>query len=147
MDDEQEIDNNAKIEYVKSTIENIKSYEKYNLLFITFDLGAIVLLLNKFIFIEQSQVILSENKLLFIAAIILLILSAAAFAIWLALLHRLLIESTDALFTLDIENLRKWFYPHWEYYKKWGWINVIAVVSMIVGILFSIYLIISIAIN
>jgi len=137
------MDADAKCEYIKALIEHLESQKKYNLLFVTFNIGIIAVILNKSVFNEHPLFLSYIQNILLSASLALMSISASLFMIWHILLHNLRIKAIDLYITLDIDAARKLHYPGNEFYNRWGWISRWAGITIVAGIIGCISLIYS----
>lgn len=134
-----EINKEFKIEYIKSLIQNLNEQKKYVMLFISFNIFVMAFLVDKIILKELSpkyQFYLTY----FIINVIFYFLSASFFTIWIDMIHRLSMKLLDLFITQEITDVRKTHYPQHGFWKKWRWIYIIAHSFLWMGILFTIFI-------
>lgn len=136
--DYTKIDKEYKIEYISALISNLDSQKKYNLLFITFDLVVIAFIIDKISLNDKLPADLLMYKPYFLINIIFYLLSAGFFTIWMAKIHWLTIKVTDLFISLNIDEARHMHYPMNEYFKRWGWISILAATFLVCGLLMTI---------
>lgn len=121
-------------EYLKALIQNIESSKRYILLYISFDLGLLLFMSTNIIFVDAFNNFRIWEKYFIICSILLLIISVAFLSNWLARLHVLNIQAVDWLLDLNVIEARQIHYPGEEYYMKYGWIYILGIATMAVGV-------------
>lgn len=129
------MDTNEKSEYIKALISNLEAQKKYILLYVTFSVGIIAILMNKLILTESLIQLQSVQKLLLAIALLSLTMSAMLHFVWITLIHRLSIKAIDLFITLDIEEARRTHYPGERFWNRWGWIAILAKMMLIIGLI------------
>ncbi|MEI6754987.1 MAG: hypothetical protein WCK78_17710 [Paludibacter sp.] len=107
-----------KIEYIKELVAQIESDKKYTLLFITFNLTVMALIINSYILKNEPIIISLFEKITITIAIVFNFIGVIGFLSWYVLLHLLRIEKSDLFISHDIENSRRKHYPGNEFFKK-----------------------------
>ncbi len=124
----------AKLEYIKALIKNLESSKRYVLLYISFDLGLLVLLLNGILFQKATVLSTGLEKTLLCLIVLALISSASFLSNWISRLHALAIEAVDLFVTSELDAARKKHYPGGEYWNRWRWIYWSGIIAMIIAI-------------
>jgi hypothetical protein len=129
-----EMDKAAKREYLKEVISHLESLKSQMLLFSTFGMGLIALTLTNLVFSEILGKISLLEKYILAGSVVSVAISSGLFAIWASLIQVLRTHAIDWLVTLNIDEARKVHYPGESFSKRWGWIFVLAITFMIIGI-------------
>jgi len=135
MNENISISDDAKREYIKEVIAQLESLKSQQLLLATFNVALVALTLSNVIFDKETISLSINSKFILAVSVISVTLAAGIFTIWASMIQVLRIQATDWMITLNIEEARNIHYPGQKYYKRWGWISVIANALMILGIL------------
>jgi hypothetical protein len=133
----------TKREYVKQVADHLESLKAQMIRFVTFDVGLIALTLTSFISNPISQSLTYNEKYLMAASLILVTLSAGFFMVWASQLQAARTETIDWMITLDVEKIREVHFPGKSFWRKRGWISILAVIFMVTGMIGYIIFIIS----
>jgi hypothetical protein len=129
-----DMDETTKREYLKEVISHLESLKSQMLLFSTFEIGLIALTLTNIIFSEILNKISLFEKYVLAGSIISVFVSSGLFAIWASLIQVLRTHAIDWLVTQDVDEARRIHYPGDSFLKRWGWIFLLAIMFMIIGI-------------
>lgn len=121
--------------YIDALIEHLESQKKYSLFFITFGIGCIGFTLDKAILVSNPVIITNNERLLLAAAVVCIALATIFFGIWHAMLHVLRVGAIEYLVTLDVGEARRVHHPGARYFRRWGWIVVLATIFLSLGLI------------
>jgi|GEM_PF-4608532 len=107
-----------KIEYIKELVAQIESDKKFTLLFITFNLTVMTLIINSYIIKNEFIIVSLFEKITITIAIVFNFIGVLGFLRWYVLLHLLRIEKSDLFISQDIDTSRKTHFPGNEFFKR-----------------------------
>jgi len=98
-------------DYLKALIDNLRSQRNHILLFASFSVAAIAVLINKVVFPDPTFWLTPRERLLLSISFVGFCISAACYARWLVHLTRLEIQAVDLILTRDVAGVRKTHHP------------------------------------
>jgi len=109
-------------DYLKALTGNLQSQRNHMLLFATFSVAAIAVLINKVAFPAQPLDLTFPERVLVSISFIGFCISAACYTRWLINLTWLEIEAVDFFITRDIVRARETHYPGNHYWRRHRWV-------------------------
>ena len=110
------------IDYLMALIANLQSQRNHMLLFASFSVAAIALLINKVVFPAQPLEMTFRERVLVSISFLGFCISAACYTRWLINLTWLEIETVDLFLTRDIVRARETHHPGNQFWMRHRWV-------------------------
>jgi hypothetical protein len=128
-------ENQYKTKYIEEQINQLDSLVNYAFRFATFDVIVLSFTLSYIPFGNAGFTLTNYGRFLLSTAMGFFLVSAISFALFTLFMVQNRIQAIDLLYTLDIEKARSIHFPGNGFFRKWGWLTYIGVITMIIGII------------
>lgn len=118
MEDGAKLDDDHKREYIRAVIGNLDALRTLDLLYVTFNLGAILLITTNIVFNENVGRLIPFVRLVLVISLFFFAIASVLFFIWVRLLQTLRHRAIDTFVTLEIDRLRETHYPGEKFWKS-----------------------------